>query len=82
MCPPISISTVNLGYNGHGYIGWKIPLIGFFFGEIRGAGPCRGASTHFMSGGGLSEGYGHDGPDVCLADGQTEAHLKDMGRRA
>ena len=29
--------------------------------------------------GGLSEGYGHDGPGVCLGDGQTEAYLKDMG---
>ena len=28
--------------------------------------------------GGLSEGYGHDGPGVCLGDGQTEAYLKDM----
>ena len=33
------------------------------------------ASTCFMvaSGGVLSEGYGHDGPGVCLGDGQTEA---------
>ena len=23
--------------------------------------------------GGLTEGYGHDGPGVCLGDGQTEA---------
>ena len=29
------------------------------------------------SGGVLSEGYGHGGPDVCLGDGQTEAYLKD-----
>ena len=28
--------------------------------------------------GGLSEGYGHDGPGVYLGDGQTEAYLKDM----
>ena len=28
--------------------------------------------------GGLFEGYGHDGPGVCLGDGQTEAYLKDM----
>ena len=27
----------------------------------------------FSSGGGLSEGYDHDGPGVCLGDGQTEA---------
>ena len=31
------------------------------------------------SGGGISEGYGHGGPGVCLGDGQTEAYLKDMG---
>ena len=39
------------------------------------------ASTGFMvaSGGGLYEGYGHNGPGVCLGDGQTEAYLKDMG---
>ena len=30
------------------------------------------------SGEGLSVGYGHDGPGVCLGDGQTEAYLKDM----
>ena len=37
-------------------------------------------STSFMgaSGGGLSEGYGHDGPAVCLGDGQMETYLKDM----
>ena len=29
--------------------------------------------------GGLSEGYGHDGPGVCLDDGQTETYLRDMG---
>ena len=42
---------------------------------IRGAGPCRGASTRFMvaSGGVLSERYRHGGPGVCLGDGQTEA---------
>ena len=31
------------------------------------------------SGGVLSEGYGHDGPGVCLGDGQTEAYLEDAG---
>ena len=38
------------------------------------------ASTGFMvaSGGGLSEGYGHGGPGVCLGDGQTKTYLKDM----
>ena len=37
-------------------------------------------ATHFMnaSGGDLYEGYVHDGPGVCLCDGQTEAYLKDM----
>ena len=30
------------------------------------------------SDGGLSEEYGHEGPGVCLGDGQTEACLKDM----
>ena len=30
------------------------------------------------SGGVLSEGYGNDGPGVCLGDGQTEAYLKGM----
>ena len=42
---------------------------------IRVADHAEGASTRFMvaSGGVLSEGYGHDGPGVCLGDGQTEA---------
>ena len=31
------------------------------------------------SDGGLSEGYGHNGPGDCLGDGQTEAYMKDMG---
>ena len=52
----------------------RIPPIGYFLVEIRGAGPCR-ASTGFMfaSGGDLSEGYRHGGPRVCLGDGQMEA---------
>ena len=35
---------------------------------------AEGSSTGFMvaSGGVLSEGYGHDGPGVCLGDRQTE----------
>ena len=43
--------------------------------EIRGADHAEGAPKHFMvaSGGVLSEGYWHDGPGVCLGDGQTEA---------
>ena len=37
----------------------------------------RGTSTRFMvaSGGVLSEGCGHDGPGVCLVDGQSEAEV-------
>ena len=31
------------------------------------------------SGGSLSEGYGHDGPGVCLRDGQTETYLEGYG---
>ena len=59
----------------------KIPPIGFFLVDIRGAGPCREGAHTFMvaSGGGLSEGYGHGGPAVCLGDRQTEAYLKDTG---
>ena len=42
---------------------------------------AEGVSTGFMvaSSGVLSEGYGHDGPCVCLGEGQTEAYLKDAG---
>ena len=52
-----------------------------FLSVSKGLDHAKGASTGFMvaSGGGLSEGYGHDGPGVCLGDGQTEAYLKDMG---
>ena len=32
--------------------------------------------------GGLSEGDGHDGPGVCLGDGQKQAYLKDRAWRA
>ena len=37
--------------------------------------------TGFMVslGGVLSEGYGHDGPDICLGGSQTMAYLKDTG---
>ena len=37
--------------------------------------PSEVVSTGFMVGSGevLSEGYRHDGPGVCLGDGQTEA---------
>ena len=27
----------------------------------------------------IFEGYGHDGPGVCLGDGRTKAYLKDTG---
>ena len=40
----------------------------------------RGRPHASASGGVLSEGYGHDGPGVCLGDGQTEAYLKDLGK--
>ena len=58
----------------------KLPLIGFCFVGVRGAEPCRGPPAWFVvaSGGILSEGYWHDGPGVCLGDGQTVAYLKDM----
>ena len=41
---------------------------------------AEGASTRFIvaSDGVLSETYEHDGPGVCLGDGQTETYLKDM----
>ena len=42
---------------------------------------AEGAATGFIvaSDGGLSEGYWHGGPGVCLGDGQTEAYLEYMG---
>ena len=53
----------------------RIPPIGFFLVDIRGVGPRR-EGDHMLRGyvrcGVLSEGYGHDGPGVCLGDGQTE----------
>ena len=44
---------------------------------------AKGVSTGFMvaSGGDLSEGYVHDGPGVCLGDGQTEAEIPSQGGR-
>ena len=41
----------------------------------------EGASSRFMvvSNGVLSKGYRHDGPGVCLGDGQTETYLRDTG---
>ena len=52
----------------------RIPPVGISPVEIRGAVPCRGASTGFMvaTGGVLSEN-GHGGPGVRLGDGKTEA---------
>ena len=40
---------------------------------------AEGAATGSMIASGvvLSEGYEHDGPGVCLGDGQKEAYLKD-----
>ena len=54
----------------------RIPPIGFSLVEIRGTDHAEGASTRFMV---ASDGHGHDGPGVCLGDGQTEAYLKDTG---
>ena len=50
----------------------RILPIGFCLVEVR-----EGVHRLRASGGVLSEGYGHDRPDVCLGDGQTEAYLKD-----
>ena len=44
---------------------------------LKGMGLSDLASAWTMARG-LSEGYEHDGPGVCLGDGQTEAYLKDM----
>ena len=46
-----------------------------FLSRSEGLDHAEGAFTRFMvaSGGVLSEVYGHDGPGVCLGDGQTEA---------
>ena len=51
----------------------RIPLIGFFLVEIRGAGPCRGGVYSFKVAldGVLFEGYGYGAHGVCLGDGQT-----------
>ena len=45
---------------------------------------AEGPPAYFVvaSGGGLSEGHGHDGPCVCLGDGQTEAkRVQSQGER-
>ena len=46
-----------------------------FLSRSAGLDHAEGASIRFMvaSGGVLSEGYGHDGPGVCLGDCQTKA---------
>ena len=51
----------------------RIPPIGFFLVEIRVTGSCRGG-VHRLYGrvSWSPEGYGHNGPGVCLGDGQTE----------
>ena len=53
----------------------------FFLSRSEWLDHAERAPTRFVvaSDGGLSEGYGHDGPGVCLGDGQTEAYLKDTG---
>ena len=52
----------------------NIPSIEYCLVVIRGVGPCPGPPACFVvaSSGGISEGHGHDGPGVCLGDGQTE----------
>ena len=47
--------------------------------EAKGWTMQKGGPAYFMvvSGGVPSERYGHDGPGVCLGDGQTVAYLKD-----
>ena len=73
MCPwmtPVIVRERQLRLYGHvAGLPAEDPPIGFFFVEIRVAGPCRGASTRFMvgSGGDLSEGCEHGGPGVCLS---------------
>ena len=56
----------------------RIPPIEFFLVEIEWLVHTEGASTRLTVAlcGGLSEVYGHDGPGVCLGNGQTEACLK------
>ena len=53
----------------------RIQIIGFFLVWIRGVGPCQTRFTGFTvaSGRVLFEGYGHNGPGVCLGGGQTKA---------
>ena len=57
----------------------------FFLSRSEGLDHAEAVSTGFMvaSGGGLSEGYVHGGPGVCLGDGQTEAEgVPSQGGRA
>ena len=55
-----------------------------FLSRSEGLDHAEGASIGFMcaSGGGLSEGYRHGGPGVCLGDGQTEAEGVTDSRQA
>ena len=59
----------------------RIPPSDTFLSRSEWLDHAEGASTGFMfaSGGVLSEGYGLDGPGVCLGNGQTEAYLKNIG---
>ena len=57
---------------------WCISFVSYsdsFLWRSEGLDHADWAFRRFMvaSGRGLSEGYGHDGPGVCLGDGQTEA---------
>ena len=47
---------------------------------VRSSRGAEGPSACFevASGGDLSDEYEHDGPGVCLGDGQTEAYLMNM----
>ena len=59
-----------------------IPPIRYFLVEIRVVGHAEGATTGFMvvSGGVLSERYGHGGSGVCLGNGQTENRKSTVAR--
>ena len=58
----------------------RMPPIGSCLVKIRGLNHAEVIlrMLHGCVSGGLSQGYVHDGPGVCLVDGQTEAYLKDM----
>ena len=68
----------------------KIPTVGFCLVEIQGIGPYLGARNtegppaYFVvaSGGGLLEGYGHDGLGAGLGNEQTEDGLPSRDGRS